>query len=272
MTPATPRAAESRVDAVWPVLQAPPRWRILDFISDLHLQESEAATFNAWKSYMQQTRADAVFILGDLFEVWVGDDAVTAGGFDQDCADVLQNAAKRRDLFFMCGNRDFLVGPQLLGFCTTTQLSDPTVLEFGDQRWLLSHGDELCIADTDYQKFRALVRSAQWQQDFLAKPLGERRQIARELRSQSEARKKTQIDCADVDSDAAIDWLTRARASHLIHGHTHKPARHVLAANREREVLSDWDVDAKPPRAQVLRLALEDGQAVSFSRIAAGQA
>ncbi len=259
-------------DAVWPVLQAPSLWRTLDFISDLHLQASETATFDAWKSYMQQTRADAVFILGDLFEVWVGDDAVTAGGFDRSCAEVLQNAAKRLDLFFMCGNRDFLVGPQLLAICKTTQLSDPTVLEFGGQRWLLSHGDALCIADTDYQKFRALVRSAQWQQGFLGKPLGERRQIARELRSQSEARKKMQVDYADVDAGAAIDWLTRAQASHLIHGHTHKPARHVLAANVEREVLSDWDVDAKPPRAQVLRLALEDGQAVSVSRIAVGQA
>ncbi|MDR7378246.1 UDP-2,3-diacylglucosamine hydrolase [Rhodoferax ferrireducens] len=238
-------------------LIAPSHWRTVDCISDLHLVASEPATFAAWQRYMADTPADAVCILGDLFEVWVGDDAVAAdpGGFDAACMEVLRAAAGQRPVFFMHGNRDFLVGRAGLAACGVALLDDPTVLQFADQRWLLSHGDALCLDDTDYLQFRALVRSPQWQAEFLAKPLAERQQIARGIRSQSEQRKRSGAIYADVDTAAARDWLQAAQAPVLIHGHTHRPARHDLGDGLQRWVLSDWDLAAMPPRGEALRLS-----------------
>lgn len=263
MNPAVPRITAPTAASPWPVLQAPSSWRHVDFISDLHLQAGEPATVLAWQDYMQSTRADAVFILGDLFEVWVGDDVIggtldpdQAPGFEADCAQVLQTASRRLPIFFMHGNRDFLLGPAFAEASGMTLLEDPTVLDFAGQRWLLSHGDALCLADTDYLQFRSKVRSAPWQQEFLAKPMAERQAIARELRAQSETRKRSGVVYADVDTKASCDWLLTARASTLIHGHTHKPADHDLASGLRRVVLSDWDATATPPRAEVLRLSV----------------
>ena len=236
-------------------LTAPPDWLKLDFISDLHLQASEPATFHAWQRYMQNTPADAVFILGDLFEVWVGDDVLQEHGFESQCAQVIKQTAARVPTFLMHGNRDFLMGNGLMAACNSTLLSDSTVLSFNQQRWLLSHGDALCIDDTAYMAFRQQVRSAGWQQTFLAKPLAERQAIARGLRQQSEARKQSGADYADVDSHAARQLLSEANASTLIHGHTHKPATHDLNNGLQRVVLSDWDAAATPPRAEVLQLS-----------------
>jgi len=162
----------------------------------------------------------------------------------------------------MHGNRDFLVGQRLADLCNMTLLADPTLLVFrssSDQRYLLSHGDALCIDDVDYMQFRQQVRSAEWQQAFLAKPLAERQTIARGLRQQSEAKKLVSTDYADVDASAALQWLQAANAKTLIHGHTHKPATHQLDAAHQRIVLSDWDASATPPRAEVLRLSLSLG-------------
>ncbi|MEO6016647.1 MAG: UDP-2,3-diacylglucosamine diphosphatase [Polaromonas sp.] len=248
MTQAVPHIAE---------LIAPPSWRTVDFISDLHLHASEPATFEAWQNYMQTTPADAVFILGDLFEVWVGDDAVGSPhpGFDDKCAHVLSQTGQGLALFFMHGNRDFLVGQDMMARSQTVLLQDPTALVFNQQRWLLSHGDALCLGDVDYMRFRREVRSRKWQQDFLAKPLAERQAIAAALRTQSEARKQTGVVYADVDTDGARSWLRAADASVMIHGHTHKPAAHDLGDGLGRVVLSDWDLAAQPPRAEVLRLS-----------------
>jgi UDP-2,3-diacylglucosamine hydrolase len=259
----------------WPVLQAPTQWRQVDVISDLHLQASEAATFRAWQDFMQSTRAEAVFILGDLFEVWVGDDAVgpdQTPGFEARCAQVLKAAARRLDIFFMHGNRDFLLGPAFAERCGMTLLGDPTVLDFAGQRWLLSHGDALCLSDTDYLRFRDQVRSAPWQQEFLAKPLTERQAIARALRTQSETHKRSAVSYADVDFEAACDWLHTAQASTLIHGHTHQPADHDLGNGRRRIVLSDWDASATPARMEILRLSMDAaraGKGSTVQRIAA---
>ena len=236
-------------------LTAEPGWQVVDFISDLHLQASEPATFNAWQQYMQTTPADAVIILGDLFEVWVGDDVLPERGFEYQCAQVIRHTAARVPVFFMHGNRDFLVSNGLTTGGTTTLLADPTALTFNHQRWLLSHGDALCIDDTAYMAFRQQVRSTDWQQTFLAKPLAERQAIARGLREQSEARKKSGAECADVDAPMARQWLEKAQSATLIHGHTHKPATHDLGNGLQRVVLSDWDTTAIPPRAEVLRLS-----------------
>lgn len=240
-------------------LIAPSHWRTVDFISDLHLQATEPATVAAWKHYLHTTQASALIILGDLFEVWVGDDALAdPGSFEWEACAALQTAAQRLPVYFMQGNRDFLAGPPFLAHCGITGLADPTVLVFGGQRIVLSHGDLLCLDDVDYQRFRVLARSAEWQGRFLAQPLATRRAQALGIRQESEARKQTSLQTglpyADVDGPAAVAWLQSANAHTLIHGHTHRPADHVLAPGLQRIVLSDWDAAADPPRAQVLRL------------------
>ena len=248
-------------------LAAPSRWRCVDFISDLHLQAADPLTFQAWRSYLQHTQADAIFILGDLFEVWIGDDILAVeSGFERQCADVLRNAAGRLDLYIMCGNRDFLMGAALMSHCGCTWLEDPCTLSFADQRWLLTHGDALCLADTAYMQFRSQVRSADWQREFLQKPLIERIALARTMREQSEAHKRSDSTYADVDSPAAHALLQSVQSTHMIHGHTHRPAKHPLAAGSERLVLSDWDLCARPPRAEVLRLrCASHGPAQTFT-------
>ena len=235
-------------------LRAAPGWRCVELISDLHLQAAEAATFEAWRRYMGTVAADALFILGDLFEAWVGDDVAGVPGFEQDCAEVLRATALRLPVFFLAGNRDFLVGAGLAQQAGITLLQDPTVFMFGERRWLLSHGDALCIADTEYLAFRAQVRQPAWQQGFLAQPLERRQQVARGMRAESEQRKRSGREYADVDTDTALAWLHAADAPVLVHGHTHKPAEHALDAAHRRIVLSDWDAAARPPRLEALRL------------------
>lgn len=258
MTPTVPPVAE---------LIAPSHWRTVACISDLHLQASEPATFAAWQRSMANCTADAIFILGDLFEVWVGDDAVQAdpAGFDGACVQVLRDTARQRPVFFMHGNRDFLVGRACLDACGVTFLPDPTVLQFAGQRWLLSHGDALCLDDVDYLQFRAVVRSPQWQQDFLAKPLAERQHIARGIRSQSESRKRSGVPYADVDTAAALAWLQAAQATTLIHGHTHRPAQHDLGNGLWRWVMTDWDASAQPARGEWLGLSAAGVQRVPLA-------
>lgn len=247
-------------------LQAPSRWRCIDVISDLHLQASEPLTLEAWSKYLRCTRADAVFILGDLFEVWIGDDILTApdADFEHQCVEMLRSAAARMDIYIMQGNRDFLMGPALMQAGHCTLLEDPTVVVFGQQRWLLTHGDSLCLDDTEYLQFRAQVRGPQWQQDFLDKPLSERMALARQMRAQSEARKRSGAFYADVNTSAALACLQAMHADHMVHGHTHRPGTHLMAVGHERIVLSDWDLGATPARAEVLRLQLQ-GQGPSAS-------
>lgn len=251
-------------------LLAPSDWKCADFISDLHLQATDRPTFDAWVGYMQATQADAVFILGDLFEVWVGDDAATQpGSFEAECVGILRHTGKRLALYIMQGNRDFLMGSELMQLCNATALPDPSVLTFAGERWLLSHGDALCIDDLDYQRFRAEVRSQAWQQSFLAKPLSERESIGRDIRQASAARKRNTDDYADVDAKAAMGLLVQSRALQMLHGHTHKPAEHLLAAGMHRTVLSDWDLNARPARAEVFRLSKGPDGAVNKARLGA---
>ena len=234
-------------------LTAPAAWQTVDLISDLHLQASETATFEAWRAYMASTPAQAVLILGDLFEVWVGDDAAALDPFLQRCADVLRQASQRLQLAFMPGNRDFLVGKDFLSACGVRLLSDPTLLALGEQRILLSHGDALCLNDKPYQAFRLQARDPEWQKSFLAQALAERQAFARRLRSLSESQKQEGMAFADADPEMSQLWLSHAKADRLVHGHTHRPADHPMGTS-QRHVLSDWSLDHPPLRAQVMRL------------------
>ncbi len=245
-------------------IAAAPHWQTVDFISDLHLQASEPRTLAALAHYLAHTPAQALFILGDLFEVWVGDDALEAtDGIERAVADLLQRASARLDVFIMCGNRDFLMGKHLLDACGARALPDPSVLQLGATRWLLAHGDAQCLADVPYQAFRAQVRSAAWQQSFLSQPLDQRLALARQMRAQSEAQKmqlvQAQAPWIDLDLDACLALLATQGADHMIHGHTHQPAEHDLGHGHARWVLSDWDLHATPARAEVLRLHAAGG-------------
>jgi UDP-2,3-diacylglucosamine hydrolase len=257
---------------------APADWQCVDFISDVHLQESEPANFLAWRTYLEQSPADAIFMLGDLFELWVGDDALSESSqanvsarheglyFEERCCRVLHYCAQQRSLYFMHGNRDFLVGKGFAQACGMKIVSDPSVLIFGGQRFLLSHGDALCLADVEYQKFRETVRSKLWQDAFLATPLQERMQQARMMRQASESRKKEHQAAGqpwvDIDPQTAQQWMNAAQTQHFIHGHTHEGRDHAITTAQgrgTRHVLPDWHVAQQPPRGYALRLTQSQG-------------
>jgi len=242
--------------------EAPGHWRAIDFISDLHLSELMPATFAAFEAHLRHTPADAVCILGDLFELWVGDDA-RHEPFAQRCVQVMADAARLRTLAIMGGNRDFLMGADLLSACGARALPDPTLLVAFGQRTLLTHGDALCLADTAYQAFRAQVRAPAWLQAFLARPLPERLALAREIRKASDTRRQFDGDsAADVDTAAATALLRQAGATTLVHGHTHRPGTQAWPGGLARHVLTDWDLDSGT-RAEVLRLTPQ-----GFARVA----
>lgn len=255
---------QSPADSAQPIglLNAPERWRVVEFISDLHLHLAAPDTFAAWQDYMASLKADALFILGDLFEVWVGDDMARLGSFESDCARVLRTTAKRCDVYFMPGNRDFLVGETFSQSAGFTLLQDPCLLRWSGQKWVLSHGDALCLNDIDYLRFRKEVRSQAWQSEFLSRPLDQRLALGQHFRDESQARQRniraSGRDYADVDAQAARELLGNAGAASLIHGHTHKPGGYALGNGFVRSVLSDWDLADQPPRADALRLTRLD--------------
>jgi UDP-2,3-diacylglucosamine hydrolase len=214
-------------------------------ISDLHLDEARPHIVDLYTSLLagEARRADALYILGDLFEAWIGD--------DDDAplpARVAQATSALRDsgvpVYFMHGNRDFLLGADYAARAGMTLLTDPTVIEFGGEQVLLMHGDTLCTDDAEYQKFRALVRDPRWQQSFLAKPLAERRAFATQARGES--RKHTTMAAADIMdvNQNAVETAMRAHGvRRLIHGHTHRPATHRFDLDgqpAQRIVLGDW--------------------------------
>lgn len=243
-------------------IDAPSHWRCVDFISDLHLHASAPRTAEALAAYLAATPADALFILGDLFEAWVGDDCLAQpGAFERQCAAYLLRASERLGLFIMAGNRDFLMGADCMRACGATALSDPSVLVFGAQRWLLTHGDALCLDDLPYQRFRAMVRGAAWQQEFLGQPLAQRQAVARSMRAQSENAKAMGRGDVDLDAAASLSLLKAHSCQHMVHGHTHRPGHHHLDAQHTRTVLCDWEMDTVHPRGDLLRLQWQAGAA-----------
>ncbi len=242
--------------ARWSEWVAPTPLRSIEIISDLHLAPQTPRTLSAWLRYLEQTRADAVFILGDLFDSWVGDDS-RVSEFEALCIGALERASVRTHLAFMIGNRDFLLGRDALEACHMESLHDPTVLVAFGQRYLLTHGDALCLADTEYQSFRTMVRNPKWQSELLTRPLEERRELARELRAGSIERQTQRPgdEEVDIDTPTALQWLLRANSKTLIHGHTHRPGTDSPAAGYVRHVLSDWSLDDDGlARGEVLRI------------------
>lgn len=219
------------------------------FISDLHLSEDTPATLAAFDALLAGPArgVHALYILGDLFEYWAGDDDDTP--LARHVANGLRTLADEGvRISFLAGNRDFLLGETYAARADMRLLAEPTEIELDGRRVLLSHGDTLCTDDLAYQDYRAMVRAPAWQATFLAKPLTERRAFIEHLRQRSQqANREKPMEIMDV-SLSAVDNMLRAHGHPtLIHGHTHRPARHVHHVD-EREcvrwVLPDWHEDA----------------------------
>lgn len=233
-------------------------------LADIHLHAGDSATFTAWQSVMLNSHADAIILLGDIFEVWVGDDWGLQDSFALACAGVLRQVSATHQLYFMHGNRDFLLGTEFAQACNMQILADPCVLAIGQQRTLLSHGDAWVTSDLPYQTFRQLVRNSTWQHDFLAKPLAERIALGAAMRAQSQATQAGQQHYADIDTQIALAALQQTNSHTLVHGHTHRPSCDALDAQHTRWVLSDWDAEQKRGDTLCINAAGIHRQPVSF--------
>jgi UDP-2,3-diacylglucosamine hydrolase len=220
------------------------------FISDLHLAGERPDTGEQFLRFLRDdaSRAQALYVLGDLFESWAGDDELTDKKGDPLAADVAQGFRALADagvkIHFMPGNRDFLVGKGFLEASGAQLLDDPSVIKFAGKRLVLLHGDTLCTDDHDYQAWRRTVRSSAWQREFLAKPLAARHEAIAGMRGKSnEANAAKPSEIMDVNQEAVRDVFRNLKLRHMVHGHTHRPARHeheVDGARCERWVLPDW--------------------------------
>jgi UDP-2,3-diacylglucosamine hydrolase len=216
------------------------------FISDLHLTPATPVIAGNFFRFVDLVGSDAraLYILGDLFDYWIGDDDLD-NPFHRSVASRLQELSRAgTKLFLLHGNRDFLIGDEFARASGCAILPDPVVMDLHGTPTLLTHGDALCTDDLEYQRFRELVRSPGWQKAFLAKPIRERRAIAHDLRQQSEASKHSKsMEIMDVNAIAVAEQFRTHHVSRMIHGHTHRPARHELVVDGkscERWVLSDW--------------------------------
>lgn len=216
------------------------------FISDLHLGTGQLHSMAAFRHFVTELapQAEALYILGDLFEYWAGDDDLHDPFHAQVISSLRGLAQHGTQVYLLHGNRDLLMGQALAQACHATLLDDPTLLDLYGTPTLLSHGDTLCTGDTEYQRYRAQVHDADFQKQFLAQPLLARKAHIEQLRQRSTAAKQSK-DSAIMDvNDAAVAALLRAyHYPRLIHGHTHRPNRHehVVDGHRcERWVLGDW--------------------------------
>ena len=215
------------------------------FISDLHLAPERPEVIHLFERFVDEIaiHAERLYILGDFLEYWLGDDDKAIG-----LEKVFQSLNKLSNtgvsVFFMTGNRDFLIGHELAQKCGFKIIEEPFIENINGHATLLMHGDTLCTDDIEYQKFRAMVRNKAWQNEVLAKSLEEREQLARSLRQQSEQANTEKTEAImDVNENAVIETMQAHAVNLLIHGHTHRPAIHQFEINGQparRIVLSDW--------------------------------
>lgn len=208
------------------------------FVSDLHLADAEAPAFQSFARLLADAaaRMDEIYLLGDVCEVWIGDD--DDGPLARALVGVLAAASKHTQVFVMAGNRDFLFGPRFARETGVTLIDDPWLL---DGHVLLAHGDAFCTDDVAYQQVRRVMRSPEWQQDVLSRSLAERRALADGMRAESRAANANKAEnIMDVSSDAVAAGMRERGADVLIHGHTHRPGIHVERSGR-RYVLGAWE-------------------------------
>lgn len=241
------------------------------FVSDLHLSAQTPELNALFLDFLsgRARAAEALYILGDLFEYWVGDDDLEDPANARIAKALRELSDSGVELNIMRGNRDFLFGDRFAAATGARLLSDPHVLSLPAWQFVLSHGDALCTDDLEYQAFRTQSRAPEWQAGFLAKPLAERRAIARALRAQSESGKQGKADyLMDLSPAATEDFLRNHGYATFIHGHTHRPATHdhiVDGIHVERWVLSDWHKDNNTLRAECL---IWDGEALQRQNLA----
>lgn len=220
------------------------------FISDLHLSPQMPATATAFFRFLDQqaVHAQRLYLLGDIFEYWAGDDDLDEP-FNRRVTDALHAVHQRGvALFWLAGNRDFLAGERFAKASGMTLLSDPCLTDVAGLKILLLHGDAQCVDDSAYMAFRAQVRDPQWQHAFLARPLAERKAIIAGLREGSrEAQRDKPTDIMDVNPDVIERLFAQYQVRLMIHGHTHRPAVHHSLSGT-RHVLPDWDCDHGTPR------------------------
>jgi len=215
------------------------------FISDLHLSDERPEITAFFSHFLKRdaARAQALYILGDLFEVWLGDDAVLPG-YQPVLAGLRTLTDSGIPVYVMHGNRDFLIGDGFVQQTGCRLLADPTVIDLHGKRTLLMHGDTLCTDDVEYQRFRSQVRDPATQRQFLALPIDERISVARHYRSESRERNSYKTaEIMDVNQSAVSDIMRQHGVYRLIHGHTHRPAVHNFTLDQhaaQRIVLGDW--------------------------------
>jgi UDP-2,3-diacylglucosamine hydrolase len=229
------------------------------FVSDLHLDASRPQVTALFLEFLREeaSRAEALYILGDLFEAWVGDD-MSGEPADSVRSGLKELVASGVPVFLMRGNRDFLFGPRFAEQTGAQLLPDPAVILLDGEPTLLMHGDLLCIDDLAYQAFRQQVRSPEWRENFLAQPLAARLAFAEQARAASRQHQEGMKDdgtletIADVNPEAVRETLERYGITRLIHGHTHRPAIHSLELGNhrgQRIVLGDWYTQGSVLRA-----------------------
>lgn len=220
------------------------------FVSDLHLQPAHPATSTAFFGFLERhaRHAQQLYLLGDLFEYWAGDDDI-ADPFHQQVVAALRAVSDAGvTVYWIAGNRDFLVGARFAEAANLTLLPETWVADIGGQQVVVLHGDAQCTQDIKYMEFRAMVRQPAWQQQFTAMPLAQRKAIVEGLRADSRKEQSGKsYEVMDVTPEAIAEVFAQTGASVMIHGHTHRPALHHVGDKR-RYVLPDWEPDATPPR------------------------
>jgi UDP-2,3-diacylglucosamine hydrolase len=235
------------------------------FISDLHLSEGEPHITQMLLNFTHNTapKADALYILGDLFEYWAGDDD-RAPPFHQKIISAIREVSQQgTPVFIMHGNRDFLMDEQLAQDCKANLLPDPTLIDLYGTPTLLTHGDGLCTDDVQYQAFRQQVRQPAWRNNFLAQPLVQRKAQIEQLRKMSEEQKQTKsMEIMDVNLDSVAELFRAHHYPRMIHGHTHRQKHHqhiVDGKSCDRWVLGDWHTTGNALRC--------DAEGCSFQEI-----
>ncbi len=216
------------------------------FLSDTHLSPQQPEVYDKFIRYLEFIRNDAddLYILGDLFDYWIGDDGIELLGHRQAVEALANLSAHGTKISVMHGNRDFLIGQSFIDQIGASLISDPTTIELNGQPVLLMHGDSLCTDDVAHQRYRTTVLSTQWQDAILALPLSERLDRALAMRNMSEQGKQTKTQqLMDVNLKSVIKMMEAHAVHLLIHGHTHRPAIHDVVINgsaAKRYVLGDW--------------------------------
>ena len=214
---------------------------MLYFAADIHLQNlgAKSERFGNWLRQAQAT--DSVYLLGDILDIWLGDDDPSPVGARL-IAELRALSDNGTQVYYQHGNRDFLVGAEFAARSGCQLIADEHLIEHREQRILLMHGDTLCTDDSAYQKLRGQLRDPAWQRQFLSRSLAERQQLARSIEASSaDAKASKEAAIMDVNPDAVLAALQRHRAHILIHGHTHRPAQQRIQGTEcQRWVLGYW--------------------------------